>query len=200
MQIFSLAFTLFLLMDSVGNIPIFLSVLKDQDKKKKGKIIFRELLIALGIILVFSLIGNHFLNFLDIRHYTVEIAGGIILFLIALKMIFPTGIADPDGKNKLLLKDPFIVPLATPLIAGPAVLAAVMLYAHHEVSYSVAIPAIIIAWVFTAIILLASSFLQKVLGFRGLIACERLMGLILTLISIQMFLRGIHGFSITCHA
>jgi multiple antibiotic resistance protein len=91
-------------------------------------------------------------------------------------------------------KEPFIVPLAVPLLAGPAVLAAVMLYAHQEENEWITIGAIILAWLASTLILLSATFLRKVLGDRGLIACERLMGLLLILISVQMFLGGIHLF------
>ncbi|MES2345680.1 MAG: MarC family protein [Chlamydiota bacterium] len=175
-------------MDPIGNVPIFVSVLKNVKSKRQCAIIFRELVIALIIIISFYFIGDFLLSALSVTEDAVMISGGIILFLIALKMIFPT---EQDLKTDHVKgKEPFIVPLAVPLVAGPAILAAVMIYSKQE-SNLINITAIILAWVVSTLILLASLFIRKLLGERGIIACERLMGLILTLISVQMFLRGV---------
>ncbi len=193
MQVYSIALALFLLMDSIGNIPVFVSILKDIDPSRQRKIIIRELLIALIIIIVFDLVGEGLMSFLNVTMPTILISGGIILFLIALKMIFPSR-RDSDvdvGREK----EPFIVPLATPLVAGPAVLAAVMLYSgQHKDDVGLTLTAIVIAWAASTVILLSSSLWKRLLGWRGLIACERLMGLILTLIAVQMFLGGLKEF------
>lgn len=186
--LFAISFSLFLLMDPIGNIPIYLAVLKDVKPKRQSKIIIRELLIALGIIILFSFAGEHLLNFLGVEQETILISGGIILFIIALKMIFPReneGAYMSPGKG-----EPFIVPLAIPLVAGPSVLAAVMIYSHQQ-SEGIIISAICIAWAGSTIILLGAPFLKKILGIRGIVACERLMGLLLTLVSVQMFLEGL---------
>lgn len=192
-ELLSRAFALFLLMDSLGNVPLFISILKDFDPKRQRIIILRELSIALAIIIAFTFLGDFLLEFLHIDHSTLLISGGIILFLISLKLVFPdktnSQVPAPSAD-----KEPFIVPLAVPLVAGPAVLAAVMLYSYQDTDDWITIGAIILAWVASTLILLSSSFLKKVLGDRGLIACERLMGLILILISVQMFLGGIHLF------
>ncbi len=188
-QLLSTAFALFLLMDSLGNIPIFISILKDIDPKRQQQIILRELIIALGIIILFYFLGDLLLDFLNIEQSTLLIAGGIILFIIAIKMIFP-GRKDPNVDISPE-KEPFIVPFAVPLVAGPAVLAAVMLYSHEHYSEWASIGAIILAWIASTIILLCANRLKKLLGSRGLIACERLMGLLLVLISVQMFLSGL---------
>jgi multiple antibiotic resistance protein len=193
MQMFSMAFALFLLMDAIGNVPIFVSILKDIDPSRQRKIIFRELVIALAIICLFDLIGKALLDFLHVTMPTILVSGGIILFLIALKMIFP-GKRDPDVELAQD-KEPFIVPLATPLIAGPAVLAAVMLYSgQYPTERLMTLGAIFIAWAASTLILLSSPLWKKLLGWRGLLACERLMGLILTLIAVQMFLGGVEMF------
>lgn len=192
-QMFSMAFALFLLMDPIGNVPIYVSLLKDIDSKRQTKIIFRELIIALIIIIIFNFIGDALLGFLNVTMPTILVSGGIILFLIALKMIFP---AKKDTEADISIsKEPFIVPLATPLVAGPAVLAAVMLYAgQHKSDTWITLSAIVFAWIASTLILISSALWKKLLGWRGLIACERLMGLILTLIAVQMFLEGIHLF------
>ncbi|MGC1878562.1 MAG: YhgN family NAAT transporter [Rhabdochlamydiaceae bacterium] len=188
-HMFSMALALFLLMDPIGNVPIFVSVLKDIKPRHQRKIIIRELSIALVIIILFYFLGDGLLGFLNVTTPTILISGGIILFLIALKMIFP-GKRDPDVELPRD-KEPFIVPLATPLVAGPAVLAAVMLYSGQQKNdMMLPLLAIVIAWAASTCILLTSSLWKKLLGWRGLVACERLMGLILTLIAVQMFLEG----------
>lgn len=192
-SIFKIALSLWILMDPIGNIPIFISVLKDVDHKKQKLIILRELLIALAIIIAFYFVGDFLLSALGVTQDSVMISGGLILFLIAIKMIFPVEEVEEKQKKE---KEPFIVPLAVPLVAGPAILAAVMIYSK-QVSTFTTISAIIIAWIGSALILLPSLFIRKLLGPRGIIACERLMGLILTLISVQMFLHGIHYFITT---
>lgn len=189
MQILSMAFTLFLLMDAIGNIPLFISILKGVNPAKQRRIIFRELVIALVIMILFNYFGDFLLNAIKVQPYTVLISGGIILFILALKMIFPSRKdADADTPPE---KEPFIVPLAIPLVAGPGVLATIMLYSRQEESNLITITAIILAWAVSTLILLASSLLKKALGWRGITACERLMGLLLTMISIQMLLEGV---------
>ncbi len=191
-QSLSLAFTLFILMDSIGNLPIFLALLKDIQPRRQRAIIFRELIIALVIILAFYFVGNFILSAIGVTEKTIYISGGIILFILALRMIFPIA-KDPDTE-KSKDKEPFIVPMAVPLVAGPAVLAAVMLYARKEQGSMVVLFAIIFAWLGSTIILICSSALQRIFGKRGLVALERLMGLILTLIAIEMFLKGVQLF------
>lgn len=184
---FSLSFSLFLLMDPIGNVPIFLSILKKIDPKRARIIILRELLIALGIIILFTFIGAPLLKIIGVAPYTVMIAGGIILFILSLNMIFPS---TDSSLSFPVHKEPLIVPLAIPLVAGPAVLAAVILYSYEE-KVLVTIFSIIVAWIASTIILLISASLRKFLGERGLLACERLMGLLVILIAVEMFLKGL---------
>jgi multiple antibiotic resistance protein len=196
-KMFSMAFTLFLLMDSIGNVPIFVSVLKDVAPSRQKKIITRELFIALVIIILFHFIGDALLDFLNVKMPTLLISGGIILFIISIKMIFPET-KDPKTETPQT-QEPFIVPLAVPLIAGPAVLAAVMLYSGQQAQERLfTLGAIVVAWAASTLILLSSSLWKKLLGSRGLIACERLMGLVLTLIAVQMFLEGAGCFMKNC--
>lgn len=190
-SLFSLSFSLFLLMDPVGNIPMYVSLLNNLSPKRQQIVIFRELLIALAIIVSFTFLGEYFLTLLHIKEATIHISGGLILFIIALRMIFPKEKSEYPNDN--IPGEPFIVPLAIPFVAGPSVLAAVMIYSHSE-SYFVLLSSICIAWVLTAIILLSSTFLKKILGQRGIIACERLMGILLTLMAVQMFLDGLMSF------
>lgn len=187
MHIFSLAFSLFLLMDSLGNVPIFIAVLKELNPRRQRRIILRELVLALVIIVLFYFLGAPLLTFLRISQQAVLISGGIILFLIALKMIFPSPKSDNWGHGR----EPFLVPLAIPLVAGPAVLSAVMLYSHEPIGHIIAISAILLAWGASTVILLSAAYLRKVLGERGINACEKLMGLLLVMLSVQMFLDGL---------
>jgi multiple antibiotic resistance protein len=193
--IFAQTLVFFLLMDPIGNVPIFISVLKGLPPRRLNFIIFRELLIALGFIVSFYFIGEWLMKFLGISDYTLRISGGIILFLIALKMIFNDS---DEEKSQKTSKEPFIVPLAVPLVAGPAILSAVMIGGQASNSHLVTLSAIVLAWAISTGILLLSSFLQKRLGERGLQACERLMGLVLILLSVQMFLDGVSYFTKAC--
>jgi multiple antibiotic resistance protein len=187
-----IAFTLFLLIDSIGNIPYFIHLLKGIPPHRQRYLILREMLIALAAIICFNFIGDLFLGFLHITRATVQIAGGVILFLISIKMIFPST-KDNSSLELQNIGEPLIVPLAIPLIAGPAVLAAVMLYSHEEPNY-IMLPAIFIAWSASLAVLIFSPLLSKMLGKKGILALEKLMGLIMVLISVQMFLEGIKTF------
>jgi multiple antibiotic resistance protein len=185
----SAAIMLFLIMDPLGNLPIVMSVLKPFEPKRRIVILVRELFFSLGILLVFLYSGDKILAFLNIKQETVSIAGGIILFLIALRMIFPS----PGGVMRLPEgEEPFLVPLAIPMIAGPSSMAALILLSNQApgriIDWTMALGA---AWLASAIILLFSNQFFKLLGEKGLSAMERLMGMILIMLSIQLFLDGI---------
>ncbi|MFZ4100299.1 MAG: MarC family protein [Chlamydiia bacterium] len=184
--IWSMAFTLFLLMDSPGNVPIFLSLLRNVPKARLKRVILRELLIAVFVILIFAFLGEWLFAALNIRQDAVLISGGVILFLIAIRMIFPPAERSTD---LAIQGEPLVVPLAIPLVAGPSVLTAVMLYAPETSALDLT-AAIFIAWLLTTLVLIYSSKLREWLGDRGLTATERLMGLILTMMAVQMFLSG----------
>ena len=191
---FSTALSLFIVMNSIGSSSLFLSLMKGIPKKRQKQIVLRELLIALFIIVLFHYIGQIFLNFFGITDHVVQIAGGVVLFLLSIKMLFPPEKEKIEEEKEFKkIKEPFIVPLAIPIIAGPALLAAVILYSHQQPNI-VMLGSIIIAWVASLLILLLSAHLSDWLGERGLIAIERLMGFIMVLISIQMFLVGLKAF------
>lgn len=184
--------TLFLIMDPLGNIPIFLSVLKDVSPARRRIILLREVLIAYGVLLAFLFLGRYVLQILHLDQETISIAGGIVLFLIALRMIFPA----PGGLHGDSLEgEPFVVPLAIPLIAGPSTLAALLLLQRSEpgATWDLLL-AVTVAWALTAVILLAAPFFYRVLHQRGLIAMERLMGMLLVMISVQMLMNGLSAF------
>lgn len=187
--IFSAAVTLFLIMDPLGNIPVFLSALQNVEPKRRTFVIIRETVIALIVMIAFLFVGQYLLDFLGLKQESISIAGGIILFLIALKMIFPQ---EKHSSENHLDEEPFIVPLAIPLIAGPSLLATLLLFVRSEPNRTMDwLFALLIAWLISSLILLASPFVQKVLKERGLIAVERLMGMILVALSVQMFLNGV---------
>lgn len=191
MDIFSTTLALFLLMDSIGNIPLYISLLKDLPPKRQYFVIIREMLIALVIIVFFYAVGDYLLDLLKVKQYSVQMAGGVILFLISLKMIFPSS---ADKTTPLIQEEPFIVPLAVPFVAGPAILAVVMIYSNQVHSSFVLLLSIFLAWGLSLLILLASPFFQRILGKKGISACEKLMGLILTLLGIEMLMEGISLF------
>ncbi len=184
--------TLVLVMDPLGNVPIFLSVLKDVDPKRRQWIIFRELIIALGVLLIFLFAGSAVLAAMGLKQESISIAGAIILFIIAIRMIFPSphGLMGdtPEG-------EPFIVPLAIPAVAGPSSLALAMLMVNSDPSRMLDWTlALVAAWAVVAALLMASPILLKALGSRGLIAMERLMGMVLVIIAVQMFFDGVIQF------
>ena len=192
MDTFSAAVMLFLIMDPLGNLPVFLSILRHIDPKRRRKVMMRELLFSLAIMMAFLFAGQQILNFLNLRQEAVSIAGGIILFLIAIKMIFPseggvTGLAAGE--------EPFLVPMAIPMIAGPSILASLLLLANQEptrmTDWSLAL---LMAWGASAVILMFYEVFNKLLGERGLTAVERLMGMLLVMIAVQMLLDGVHHY------
>lgn len=191
MDTFSAAVMLFLIMDPLGNLPVFLSILRHIDPKRRRKVMMRELLFSLVIMMAFLFVGQQILNFLNLRQEAVSIAGGIILFLIAIKMIFPSEGGDRAGRGE----EPFLVPMAIPMIAGPSILASLLLLANQEptrmADWSLAL---LMAWGASAVILMFYEVFNKLLGERGLTAVERLMGMLLVMISVQMLLDGVHHY------
>lgn len=189
METGSAALLLFLIMDPLGNVPLFLSLLRDLTPQRRRIVLARELLIALGVLFVFLFGGRWILELLQLRQEAVSIAGGIILFLIGLKMIFPA----PEGMfGESPGGEPFIVPLAIPLVAGPSTVAVLLLLGGQDPArlgdWSIAL---LLAWAGTAVILFSSTTLYRWLGIRTLTAVERLMGMLLVALSVQMLLDGV---------
>ena len=169
-------------------VPFFVSALKDVDPARRRLVVMRELLIAYVVMVAFLFAGQPLLRILGISGPALTIAGGVILFLIALRMIFPmrgrTLQEDVDG-------EPFIVPLAIPYIAGPSVLAVeILMMSNEPARWPVWLVAITVAWAGTALVVFFGSQLADRLGTRGIVAIERLMGMALVAIAIQMFLTG----------
>lgn len=188
-SIWSTAVLLFFLMDPLGNIPILLSVLKRYSEKKQRKIIIRECLIAFVILNIFLFFGYKILEFLNLQQESVTIAGGIILLIIGIRMIFPKpeGIMGSTGDE-----EPMLVPIAIPMIAGPSVLAFLILMAKNEPGHlGTSFISLTVAWLSSAVIMILAPYLYKVLRNRGLKAIERLMGMILVIMAVQMLINGI---------
>jgi multiple antibiotic resistance protein len=189
MEILTAAVTLLLIMDPLGNIPVFISVLNHIDPPRRHRVLVRELLISLVVLLVFLFLGQHLLQVLNLQQESISIAGGIVLFLIALRMIFPQegGIMGdlPEG-------EPLIVPLAVPMLAGPSTMATLLLLVRSEPGRLLDwLLALTVAWAITAAILLASPVIYRLLRQRGLMAMERLTGMLLVAVAVQMLLGGV---------
>jgi multiple antibiotic resistance protein len=189
MSLASAALLLFLILDPLGNIPVFLSLLRELPPQRQRWVLARELLIALAVLMSFLWAGKYALELMHLRQESVSIAGGIVLFLIGIRMIFPP----PEGlMGEIPDGEPFIVPMAIPLVAGPSGMAAVILMGSNDPSrlwdWSLAL---FIAWAATAAILFSATYLYKWLGQRALVAVERLMGMLLVAISVQMLMDGI---------
>jgi len=188
-NVWSAATVLLFVMDPFGNVPTVLALLRDVDPSRRRRVIARELLIALGVLMVFLFAGQAILDFLGLQRESVTIAGGIVLGIIGLRLIFPR----PEGLlGHQAAGEPFLVPLAIPLIAGPSAMATVILMARNapdQVGRSAL--AILLAWGLTAAVLLAAPALYRLLRERGLQAVARLMGMLLIMIAVQMVLNGL---------
>jgi len=181
--------TLLLIMDPIGNIAPFLSVLKTVPAERRRIVLVREILLAYCVLLAFLFFGTYLLPFLRLEQETLSIAGGIVLFLIALRMIFPH---EGSVVGEPLEGEPFLVPLAIPLFAGPSTLASLLLLQRSSPGDStLLLIAVTIAWAIGGAILLSSTFFYRVLRERGLIAVERLMGMLLVMVSVQMLMNGL---------
>jgi multiple antibiotic resistance protein len=190
MDVLSTALTLLLVMDPLGNIPNFMAALKGVPEERRRGIIARECLFALGILFAVFLGGRAFMGVFGLSSEALRIAGGLMLFLIAIRMIFPShGSERPEVPDE----EPFIVPLATPLIVGPSLIATVMiLTGNPQNSRFGIVTAMVSAWLVSTLILLSAPFFARVLRRRGLMAVERLMGMLLIVVAVQMFLDGLH--------
>jgi len=192
-DVFSAAVLLLLVIDPFGNVPVVIAALGNVAPPRRAPIVLRECAAAYLLLLAFMFGGQTFLQWLQLSQVSLTIAGGIILFLIALRMVFrhPDGIfGDPPGG------EPFLVPLAIPSIAGPSALATVMLMATRSPAQWLSwILALTAAMVVTTIVLLGAHRLQRLLGERGMLAVERLMGLVLTALAVQMLLDGVRTFA-----
>lgn len=184
---------LLLVTDPFGNVPLFVSALAHVPPARRGKVIVRECAIAFLLLLLFMFFGRHFLDALQLTDVALRIGGGVILFLIALRMVFPQpGGVFGDGESK---EEPLIVPLAVPALAGPSALVTVLLFSSGSTTESVLHVAVLslvaVVWL---IVLLSAERMQRALGMHVMTAFERLMGLILTAMAVEMLLAGIRAY------
>ncbi len=192
MDIVSVSITLFLIMDPFGNIPLFLLILEKVSPQRRRTVLIRELLLALLIILIFVFCGQHVMNLIGLKRESVSIAGGIILFLIGVHMVFPISESHTGREYE---EEPLLVPLAVPLIAGPSLLAALLVFstAKPDKIFDLLI-ASLMAWGATFTVLFSAACLSSILTRRGLLAIERLMGMVLVALSVQFFLDGVSSY------
>jgi multiple antibiotic resistance protein len=192
MTLYTATLMLLLVMDPIGNIPVFLAALVRVDPKRRKMIIMRELAIALLVLVFFLFFGRSILTQMHLSSSALGIAGGAILLILALKMIFPSYNLRQGGNVD---EEPFIVPLAIHMVAGPASMAMIMListqHSGHDLRWLLAL---FIAWLASVIILVSSEFLRMILRERGIIALERLMGMLLLVLGVQMLLNGLQQF------
>jgi MarC family membrane protein len=185
----SAAVLMFFVMDPLGNVPFFLSAVRHVERSRQRRVIARELLIALVVLVFFLFLGQYILDVLHISATALRISGGVVLLLIAMRMIFPT----PDNSmREEVAGEPFIVPLAVPYTAGPSALATELLLVSREPErWPVWLGAVLLAWFATALILYSATTVSRYLGDRGLIAIERLMGMLLITVAVQMLMDGL---------
>lgn len=185
---------LLLITDPIGNIPIFINSLRNVPAHRRVRIILREVFIAFCLLLAFMFIGKQFLELVNLSDLSLQIAGAVVLFLIALRMIFPS--AQNEDPSLSQGAEPFIVPLAIPALAGPSAMATVMLLVSQAPERRFEwIMALLVTMLVCAIVLVLADRIQRLLGERVVIAIEKLMGLILVAIAIEMLLRGIKDFA-----
>ena len=189
MTLASAAVLLFLVMDPLGNILLFVAALQGVAPERRVRVVVRELVIAYLILVAFLFVGQPLLGLLQITGPALTIAGALVLFLIALRMVFPTA---ERNLSENIGGEPFIVPLAIPYVAGPSAMATVLLLVSREPSrWQAWLGALTAAWIVSAVILMLGGRLSRLLGQKGLVALERLMGLLLVAVAVQMFLEGL---------
>ncbi|MCF8148908.1 MAG: MarC family protein [Sulfuritalea sp.] len=183
---------LLLITDPVGNIPVFANALKHVAPERRARVILREILIAFFLLLTFMFVGEGFLRVMNLSELSLQIGGGVILFLIALRMVFPP----PAAEEAEILTEPLIVPLAIPAIAGPSALATVLLLVSQQPERRLEwIAALCVTMVISAVVLVSAERIQRIVGPRLVTAVERLMGLVLVSVAIEMMLRGAKTFA-----
>jgi MarC family membrane protein len=185
---------LLLITDPLGNIPIFVNTLRAVPPERRARVIVREVLIAFGLLLAFMFVGQSFLQAMSLSDVSLQIGGAVVLFLIALRMIFPP----PQQDSPVPLTEPLIVPLAIPALAGPSAMATVLLLVSQAPERRMEwVAALSVTMLVCAVVLLLAERLQRVVGLRVVSAFERLMGLILVSISVEMLIRGLKSLSQT---
>lgn len=190
-DIFTKAFQLFLVLDPIGNTGIIATLIAGFSVERQRIILIRELLFALLILLLVFFLGTYLLSGLGISQAAITITGGVIFFLFSISLLFP-GSSVVSLKN--LDEEPFFVPISTPLIVGPSSTATVILLSHDTVPLVVSLIAVVIAWIFTAVIIWLGPYLLSKVGKTGMNVAERMIGMICALIAVKMVLKGLQLF------
>jgi MarC family membrane protein len=184
---------LVLITDPVGNIPVFANALKHVAPERRARVILREILIAFFLLLTFMFVGEGFLRVMNLSDLSLQIGGGVILFLIALRMVFPPAVT----QEAEIFEEPLIVPLAVPALAGPSALATVLLLVSQQPERRLDwIAALCVTMLISAVVLVSAERIQRLIGSRLVVAVERLMGLVLVSVAIEMMLRGAKTFAL----
>lgn len=186
MSILQIATIFFIVTNPIGNSPTIIALIKDHDLRTQQKILFRESIFSMLLAIFFLFLGESFLGSLQIQNYALTVSGGILLFLVSLQMIFSFADTNTVEKPK---QDPYIVPIATPLLSGAGLLTMIML-TSQQVGYMNAFLAILIAWVGVTVVLVLAPYMQVIFGKRGMVALEQLMGMVLSMIGINMVVNG----------
>lgn len=195
MQTLSLAITLFFVLDPFGNLPVVLGLLTRIDRQRHRKIVIRESLIALLLLIIFFAAGPWFLKLLDIGPSDLKICGGVVLGIISLRMVFPDERLANNYKEEPV--EPFIVPMAMPLMVGPSALATVMIMAGQSAAQPwIGLGMMGLAWLGMAVLLLIGVMMGGMIPARLLAALERLSGLLLAVIAVRMLMSGIQTYLI----
>ena len=190
-SIIQLAFIIFIITNPIGNSPAILTLVKNFPIKRQKWIVLREGIIALGLALFFQYFGEIFLSLLQLKNYTLSFCGGILLFFVAMDLIFP----DHGTVNSSKIKtEPYIVPIATPLLTGPGLMTIIMLFATKVPNSITLTLALIVAWIGVIPVLFITPYLQTLLGNKGLSALEQLMGMVLAMVSVEMLVGGLRSF------
>jgi multiple antibiotic resistance protein len=196
MTLLSVTVTMWIVIDPVGNIGLFMAALGPVRPERRRRVLVRELLIALVVLIAFLFVGQYALNMLSVSQTALSIAGGVILLLIALRMIFPP--ERPLGEH--VDGEPLVVPLAIPYFAGPSALATELLLMSKEPDrWPEWLAAVTLAWFASSLILYFASGLQRYLTDRGIVALERLMGMVLVAVAVQMMIAGFGEFLRSTH-
>ncbi len=191
MTLFQLALTFFLVTNPIGNTPTILALVKNFDFKRQRLILIREAFFSFLIAIFFQYAGEQFLSLIKVHDYSMTLCGGTLLLVVALQMIFPK---HEEASGKTLTREPFVVPIATPLLSGPGVLTLIMLFSKQEADNLKITSAILLAWAGVMFVLAMAPYLQKLLGKRGLTALEQLMGMLLAVIGVGMLAMGVRMF------
>ena len=181
---------LLLVLDPFGSLPIFISIMRNVAPERRTRVALRESALAFAVLLAFMGAGQAFLSLMRLSERSLEVAGGVILLIIAMRMIFASGaeVYAGDGKSR----EPLIFPLAVPLLAGPSAMATVLLLASRQPERLFDwIAALTVAMAVSALVLLGADRIRKWIGSSMVSAIEKLMGLVLTAIAVEMILAGL---------